>query len=492
MGKIFISYAKEDISLAKELYETLDRQGFSLWMDEEDLLPGYQWEIEIEKAIHESDIFIACLSKNSVNKRGYVQAELKKALDVANLMPEGEVYIIPVRLDACEVPRSLSKLHWLNYFEPGEKEKLYKAIRQRIESSVKVVSKQETYFDAGERVKIVREELGLKTSEFVELLGVSRQREYEAMEMREKEIPVSLLKIVSDFSGVNIEWLKHEKQPGYEVEAIYLNPIQKDLEFCASLNPREYYITLEKKSLHVGLVVQTGEYFYKVIETGITLDFWKWVESYWAIPAFYHFLRALSDPWHDINGVIIPSAYDKKLFKGEIHFLSAARNAGRFGRNLLYDLLDLNETRSSISDYSRIYGGSWMPRVHDYWKTYLQEEKQKRNQKRTKEIISNPTETNLIIEFELALRETYDIARRHGYPANYFLQMLEEYGGVETAKRLLVKSEPQEGLFKLWDLGLLKNSMEAVVVDEKFRSLFSAEQIAEARRRLEELGYTSQ
>jgi hypothetical protein len=90
------------------------------------------------------------------------------------------------------------------------------------------------------------------------------------------------------------------------------------------------------------------------------------------------------------------------------------------------------------------------------------------------------------------LRGTYEAARKRGYVAPYFLQMLEEHGGVETAKRLLAKSEPQTGLFELWNLGLLHESMEAVVLREKFRELFTADELAEAYRRLEELGFFQQ
>ena len=87
------------------------------------------------------------------------------------------------------------------------------------------------------------------------------------------------------------------------------------------------------------------------------------------------------------------------------------------------------------------------------------------------------------------LRGTYEAARKRGYAATYFLQMLQEHGGVETAKRLLAKSEPQTGLFELWQLNLLHESMEAVVMQDKFQPLFTEVELAEAHRRLEELGY---
>ena len=67
--------------------------------------------------------------------------------------------------------------------------------------------------------------------------------------------------------------------------------------------------------------------------------------------------------------------------------------------------------------------------------------------------------------------------------------MLERDGGLKTAKRLIASRGPQKGLFTLQGLGLLGESMEAVMLQERFRPLFTEEELAEARRRLEELGY---
>ena len=96
---------------------------------------------------------------------------------------------------------------------------------------------------------------------------------------------------------------------------------------------------------------------------------------------------------------------------------------------------------------------------------------------------------SLEAEFEEALHGTYNAAKERGYIATYFLQMLEEHGGVETAKRLLAKSDVQAGLYKLWELDLLDQSMEVLILQKKFRSLFTETEIVESRRRLEALGY---
>ncbi len=92
-------------------------------------------------------------------------------------------------------------------------------------------------------------------------------------------------------------------------------------------------------------------------------------------------------------------------------------------------------------------------------------------------------------EFDRHLHQLGEATRKHNYSPTYYIRMLEECGGVETAKRLLQKSDAQQGLFTLWELGLLKESVEAAVISEKFQALFTKEEISEARKRLEELGY---
>ena len=88
--------------------------------------------------------------------------------------------------------------------------------------------------------------------------------------------------------------------------------------------------------------------------------------------------------------------------------------------------------------------------------------------------------------FHQAMIGVYEKAREHEYFTNYFKRMIDEFGGVAAAKRLLAKQEIQEGLMKLWELDLLDQSMEALVIQERFQPLFSEAEIAEARRRLAE------
>lgn len=63
------------------------------WLDEENLLPGQDWSEEIRKAIKTIDIVIVCMSKYAISKTGFVQKEIKFALDEADKQPEGTILL---------------------------------------------------------------------------------------------------------------------------------------------------------------------------------------------------------------------------------------------------------------------------------------------------------------------------------------------------------------------------------------------------------------
>ena len=105
--QVFIAYGSEDREQASELYDALEAGGFHPWLDVRRLLPGQNWPRAIENAIETSDFFVPCFSTNSVNKRGGFQAEIRYALDCARRVPLDDMFVVPVRLNACRLPRSI-------------------------------------------------------------------------------------------------------------------------------------------------------------------------------------------------------------------------------------------------------------------------------------------------------------------------------------------------------------------------------------------------
>jgi hypothetical protein len=131
--QIFLSYARPDQEKVEAIYERLSDAGFNPWMDTKDILPGEQWEVSILKAIQDSNFFLIFLSAKSISKRGFLQKEVKDALDILDQMLESDIYLIPVRLENCEVPERLRHLQWVDLFEPDGWERLIRAIREGME-----------------------------------------------------------------------------------------------------------------------------------------------------------------------------------------------------------------------------------------------------------------------------------------------------------------------------------------------------------------------
>jgi hypothetical protein len=132
--RVFLCHSSGDKEAVRGLYKRLREEGFEPWLDEENLEVGREWEREIPKAVRDSDVVIVCLSRDSVNKKGYVQREIKFALDVADEQPEGTVFIIPLRLEECDVPDRLNRWQWVDLHHERGYERLVKALRERTKS----------------------------------------------------------------------------------------------------------------------------------------------------------------------------------------------------------------------------------------------------------------------------------------------------------------------------------------------------------------------
>ena len=147
--KVFLCHATQDKPAVRKYYRYLVEKGVDAWLDEEKLIPGQDWNLEIHKALDKSDLIIIFLSNNAVTKEGYVQRELKLALNEAMEKPEGTVFIVPAKLEECELPFSLSKYQAVNLYLDGGREKLMQAIQVRAED----LGKKESIKEAAEAKK---------------------------------------------------------------------------------------------------------------------------------------------------------------------------------------------------------------------------------------------------------------------------------------------------------------------------------------------------
>lgn len=133
----FLAHVKEDRDFVAELSKRLLCDGVLTWFDEKDLLPGDDWQLRIGTALQSSDFILVVLSKRSVSKTGYFQAELKHAVELCSLRPEGTRYLIPIMVDDCDPPRSVSRLHWLRVDQHGWYERLLRSLQSEVANCTK-------------------------------------------------------------------------------------------------------------------------------------------------------------------------------------------------------------------------------------------------------------------------------------------------------------------------------------------------------------------
>jgi hypothetical protein len=133
VARIFLCHASEDKAQVREIYQKLKALGFTPWLDEVDILPGQNWDYEIERALKNSDFVMVFLSSRSVEKVGYVQREFRRALYHSEEMPEGFIHTIPVKLDDCTVPRQFSRHQWVKLYEAGAFDRVVAALRHGLQ-----------------------------------------------------------------------------------------------------------------------------------------------------------------------------------------------------------------------------------------------------------------------------------------------------------------------------------------------------------------------
>ncbi len=118
--KVFLSYAREDSAVAEKIFLGLQRRGLKIWKDDKSLRIGDVFDNKIKQAIKESDFAITLLSSKSVSKIGYIQKELRQILEMSQFRPRACAFVLPIKLDNCEIPLEIADFNWIEYSDDEE------------------------------------------------------------------------------------------------------------------------------------------------------------------------------------------------------------------------------------------------------------------------------------------------------------------------------------------------------------------------------------
>lgn len=86
-------------------------------MDTKQIVGG-DWEREIKRGLRHSNLFLACLSSNTAQFGDVLRFEYESALEIQRERLEGEIFIVPVRLEPREIPEIFSKLQTVDLYDP--------------------------------------------------------------------------------------------------------------------------------------------------------------------------------------------------------------------------------------------------------------------------------------------------------------------------------------------------------------------------------------
>lgn len=136
-GHAFISYVREDADRVKDIVSALKAADIPVWTDKTKLSPGEDWQLTIRKAIQRNALaFVAVFSsKSQARDKSYQHEELSLAVEQFRQHPPGRIWLIPVRLDDCELPdyplgagRTLDSLQRVDLFGEDAKDEMIRLV----------------------------------------------------------------------------------------------------------------------------------------------------------------------------------------------------------------------------------------------------------------------------------------------------------------------------------------------------------------------------
>ena len=126
--RVVVCHADADATAAAGLYGRLRRDGHHPWSITADVLPGQDGRLATRAALARARAVVVALSRHAVSSRGVLNAHILWALETAEMQPEGDIFIIPARLEPCAVPARLEQWRAVDLFRPDGYDRLTAAL----------------------------------------------------------------------------------------------------------------------------------------------------------------------------------------------------------------------------------------------------------------------------------------------------------------------------------------------------------------------------
>jgi hypothetical protein len=127
--KVFISYAHVDRFLAKKISSELVKNGFDVWNDETEILPGDDFGEKISNALNNSDAMVVLLTSESLDSKN-VQWEIEYALGNKSYNKRLIPVLVGSDVPSAKIPWILQKLQMLRLTTTDQTKELINQITE--------------------------------------------------------------------------------------------------------------------------------------------------------------------------------------------------------------------------------------------------------------------------------------------------------------------------------------------------------------------------
>ena len=127
--RIFLIYSHKDKEAVRNISNKLKEMGYNPWLDEEEIVPGQNWQNTVLQGIENSALALYLSSKNTESSKGFMNSELKAARNLLRSSKESQSPIIPVFIEDSELPDELVGIHAVKLYEEKGYEQLDKGLK---------------------------------------------------------------------------------------------------------------------------------------------------------------------------------------------------------------------------------------------------------------------------------------------------------------------------------------------------------------------------
>ena len=117
MTSIFLSHSSRDKPLARRIASDLRDSGISVWLDEWEILVGDSITQKIQQGLDQTEFVAVLLTLHSVQS-GWVDKEWQSR--IGDEAQNRDVVVLPLRADACDIPRLLRDKRYADFAESYE------------------------------------------------------------------------------------------------------------------------------------------------------------------------------------------------------------------------------------------------------------------------------------------------------------------------------------------------------------------------------------